>query len=98
MAFGAALDVAAPVEVYDQLLPEVQTAIGGPWGTAAWSTSSPHRQRLPGDRSVGVGAALAAVPDRDPHAPPPALDRRENPEQPPPQQFPMPAVRIAQAK
>jgi hypothetical protein len=32
MAFGATFDVSAPVEVYDQLLPEVRTAIGGPLG------------------------------------------------------------------
>jgi hypothetical protein len=48
MAFGAAFDVAAPVEVYDQLLPELQTAIGGPWQTAAWSTSSRPRPAATG--------------------------------------------------
>jgi hypothetical protein len=66
---------------------------------AAWSTLSPPTDS--GYRVIevwGVRAALAAVPDRDPHAFLERLTGEESPDYPPPQQFLVHAVRIAEAK
>jgi hypothetical protein len=54
MAFGGTFDAAAPVEVYDQLLPDVQSALRRSLVDGCLvHIVTPNRQRLPGDRSLG---------------------------------------------